>query len=291
MKRFTPFLFSLFLMVTFMRSAKGQVYESIFGLENTSWKYPFCNLDQAEILERVSNETIALDNVVYHRIGTPNAGTINYSLVPYSGNALVREDLESGRVWYTGVIESFQGFDTVEYLIMDLSLQEGESFIVHEMFGDQDISVVDSVYYLSGLKHVRTTYQHWASNFPLTFIEGVGTNYGLAYMHDYYNLCSCLLSLNKDDEEVYMNNACNPSVVSLTEQTEKELRLAPNPATNKISISNLSSNGKYVIIDILGSVVKEGYFHENTSNIDINALKNNIYFIKIEDKILKFIKN
>lgn len=290
MKHCNQISFLLLISLLVSTNTLCQEYQSVFGIEITRWQYPFCNLDQSDLIERVSNESTTIDNVSYQKVGTPNEGTINYSLVPNSGNALVREDTQNGRVWYTGVIETIQGFDTVEFLIMDLSLQEGDDFIVHEMFGDQDVAVIDSIYYLSGLKHVRTTYQHWANDYPLIFIEGVGTNYGLGYMHDQYNMCSCLISLNKDAEITYINDACNPASVSLEDPTENELLLAPNPASNKISLSNLSSNGKYTIIDILGTIVKEGYCHKNNSNIDISDLKNNIYFIEIEGSIMKFIK-
>ncbi|MDB4648478.1 T9SS type A sorting domain-containing protein [Crocinitomicaceae bacterium] len=290
MKHFNQISFLLLISLLLSTNTFCQEYQSIFGIESTKWQYPFCNLDQAEILEKVSNETVILDNVFYHRIGTPNSGTINYSLVPFSGNAIVREDTQNGRVWYTGVIETIQGYDTVEFLIMDLSLQEGESFVVHEMFGDQDISIVDSIYYSSGLKHVRTNYQHWSSDFPLTFIEGVGTNYGLAYMHDHYNLCSCLISLNKDAEITYFNNACNPPTVTVFEEVRKPLRMFPNPASKKITISNLAGNGEFVITNILGESIKKGSHNKNDLTIDVTDLKNNIYFIEIDGSIMKFIK-
>ena len=290
MKHFIKSLLVLSFVFSALNSIQAQQYQSVFGNESTKWKYPFCNLDVAEVQEKISNETTTLNNVQYEKIGTPYQGTINYTLVPNSGNALAREDLQNGRVWYTSVIETIQGYDTVEFLIMDLSLQIDDSFVIHELFGDEDIAIVDSVYYLSGLKHVRTTYQHWASDFPLTFIEGIGTNYGIAYMHDHYNMCSCLLSVDKDSEEVYLNNACNPASAGIKEEPIKQLYLFPNPASKTIVISKLTGKGTYTITNILGETVRNGTYFSTDLNIDLSALKNNIYFIEIEGEIMKFIK-
>ena len=132
---------------------------------------------------------------------------------------------------------------------MDLSLEIGDDFLVHESFGETDLAIVDSVYFNSGFKYVRTTYQHWNSDEKLTFIEGVGTNYGLSYMHNVYNLCNCLLSINKDLLQVYSNNNCLPTA-DHSEEERKELTLYPNPAVNSISISQISNNGTYKILSV-----------------------------------------
>ena len=78
----------------------------------------------------------------------------------------MREDLAEGKVWFMGAVETMSGLDTAEYLIMDLSLNVGDTFIVYQSFGFETMTTVDSVYYEFGLKHVRTTHQFWWSEVP-----------------------------------------------------------------------------------------------------------------------------
>ena len=145
-------------------------YQSVFGNESTKWESPFCNLDIVEIQQRVSFEDTIISNLVYQRIGSPIGASVIYNLTPNSGNGLARENPDDGQVWYTGVIDSFQGYDTVEYLIMDLSLELGDNFTVFGAWGETDISTVDSVYYMFGLKHDEI-YLNNACNPPIVDIN------------------------------------------------------------------------------------------------------------------------
>jgi hypothetical protein len=78
-------------------------------------------------------------------------------------------------------------YGSEEYLISDLNLQEGDEFLLPEIwrylifFGS---ATVDSVYIENGLKHIRfnRTFPQpgkvGSTEQPLTFIEGVGSNVG-----------------------------------------------------------------------------------------------------------------
>ena len=91
--------------------------------------------------------------------------------------------------------------DTVAHLLMDLNLQTGDTLSVHFRNGTDTLAVVDSVYYMDSLKHIRTSLTLAFSGYvgvkapndttpnetqaevsvPLTLIEGVGPNWGLDY--------------------------------------------------------------------------------------------------------------
>ena len=222
----------------------AQSYTQFLVMKVQHGKIPFCNLDQFIITEQISNSEITHNSNAYKKIGTSYAGGIDYSLNSMNGNGWGEKNTNDGKAWFVGTIETLLGgLDTVEYLVMDLSLEIGDDFLVHESFGETDLAVVDSIYYNSGFKYVRTTYQHWNSDEKLTFIEGVGTNYGLSYMHNVYNLCNCLLSINQDSLQVYSNNNCLPSA-DYSEQESKALTLYPNPAVNSISISHILIMGR-----------------------------------------------
>lgn len=289
MQHFHSILLLTFFHLFFSLNSRAQNYASIFGSESTTWKIPFCNLDQFVITEQVSSSDITYNTNIYKKIGTSYTGGVDYDLNSVSGNGWARENMNEGKAWFVGTLETANGLDTVEYLVMDLSLEIGDDFLVHESFGETDLAIVDSIYFDSGLKYVRTTYQHWNNDEKLTFIEGVGTNYGLAYMHNVYNLCNCLLSINKDLMQVYSNDNCLPTADQSALEL-KELTLYPNPAVNSISISHISNNGTYTILSVLGEEVKQTYFEGKNIQIDISDFRPNIYFIEIDDQILKFIK-
>ena len=289
MKHLRSILLLTFFYSFFSYNSEAQNYASIFGSESTTWKIPFCNLDQFIITEQVSSSDITYNTNIYKKIGTSYTGGVDYGLNSVSGNGWARENMNEGKAWFVGTVETANGLDTVEYLVMDLSLEIGDNFLVHESFGETDLAIVDSIYFNDGFKYVRTTYQHWNSDEKLTFIEGVGTNYGLSYMHNVYNLCNCLLSINKDLMQVYSNDNCLPTAHQ-SELEPKELTLYPNPSVNSISISHISNNGTYTILSVLGEEVKQTYFEGQNIQIDISDLRPNIYFIEIDDQILNFIK-
>jgi len=289
MKHFHSILLLTFFYLFFSSNSEAQNYASIFGSESTTWKIPFCNLDQFIITEQVSNSEITYNTNIYKKIGTSYTGGVDYGLNSVSGNGWARENTSEGKAWFVSTVETVDGLDTIEYLVMDLSLQIGDDFLVYESFGETDLAIVDSIYFDSGLKYVRTTYQHWNNDEKLTFIEGVGTNYGLAYMHNVYNLCNCLLSINKDLMQVYSNDNCLPTA-DHSELELKELKLYPNPAVNSISIDHISQNGSYTIFSVLGEEIKHKAFEGENIKIDIRGLRPNIYFIEIDNQILKFIK-
>tara|TARA_B100000524_G_scaffold219296_1_gene115440 strand:+ start:18783 stop:19655 length:873 start_codon:yes stop_codon:yes gene_type:complete len=289
MKHFHSNLLLTFLYLSYSTFSLAQSYASVFGSESTTWKIPFCNLDQFIITEQVSNSDIIYNSNSYKKIGTSYTGGVDYELNSVSGNGWARENTNEGKVWFVGTVETINGFDTVEYLVMDLSMEIGDDFLVYESFGETDLAIVDSIYFDAGFKHVRTTYQHWNNDEKLTFIEGIGTNYGLAYMHNYMNMCNCLLSVNKDLLQVYSNNNCLPTAEYFEEELN-ELTLYPNPAVNSISINHISNSGIYKILSVLGEEVKHTSFEGKNIQIDISELRPNIYFIEIDNQILKFIK-
>ncbi len=64
------------------------------------------------------------------------------------------------------------------------------------------------------------------------------------------------------------------------------IKVYPNPATDYISVYNVSDKS-YTIVDVYGKIVKSGNY---TDKLNVSNLKNGYYFIKIDDKLLKFIK-
>lgn len=280
--------FALFMFLSF--NFFSQNYPSIFGIQNTKWDFPWCNLDQASITEQITEIDTIIDGVEYKKVGTVNPGGISYDLNAIGSNGYAREDLAEGKVWFKGAVETMSGLDTAEYLIMDLSLNVGDTFVVYQSFGFEIMTTVDSVYYDFGLKHVRTTHQFWWSEVPLTFIEGLGTNYGISYMHDNYNICLCLISIKKDSDEVYSNSDCFLPIVGLNDNdSESEFSFSPNPASSHITIrkSTIEKNASYVIYSLLGERIKSETFYYKQHQVDVTDLSEGTYLLVIENQSFK----
>ncbi len=77
--------------------------------------------------------------------------------------------------------------------------------------------------------------------------------------------------------------------VSVTENDEQnsEITIYPNPATEIITIAGICNSQKYEIFDILGNRLTSGEF---TGSVDISNYQMGVYYIQINNKRIKFIK-
>ena len=69
-----------------------------------------------------------------------------------------------------------------------------------------------------------------------------------------------------------------------------KFKIFPNPSTEYLQVSNLTTNKNYKIYSSLGTEVKSGYI-SNNDMIDIKNLTNGAYFLKLENvNSIKFLK-
>jgi len=73
-------------------------------------------------------------------------------------------------------------------------------------------------------------------------------------------------------------------------KTSKEIYLFPNPSNNYFQIKGLSKKTRATIIDITGKVIYEQEVAPN-ENISTDKLSKGLYFVKVENSVLKLIKN
>ena len=70
----------------------------------------------------------------------------------------------------------------------------------------------------------------------------------------------------------------------------QKLKIFPNPSTEFIQVSNLTTNKNYKIYSVLGTEIKSGNI-SNNDIIDIKNLTNETYFLKLENgNSIKFLK-
>jgi hypothetical protein len=172
----------------------------------------------------------------------------------------LREDIYTGRAWY------MTNVDPKEKLIMDLSLEVGDSFLVEGPWNSfRDYRLVDSVWKDGGKKHVQINAQinpafGGLDNGKLTFIEGVGSNIGIGYkVFNYTDNFPYLLCSYKYYTKYYQNDhpdyhdVCILSTASIDLHADKStITIYPNPTTGSVTIDlNDIYQYRFKIMDLL----------------------------------------
>lgn len=177
-----------------------------------------------------------------------------------NGFGFLRQDTIQGKAWFLNT------FNNHEDLIMDLSLSVADTFVVYDIVNTPYTIYVDSVFYKNSLKHIRLNHNIniCGKIEKLTFIEGSGTNAGVAYTPlvnwPYPN--SYLLCHFKDGIKVYgnifYNDACFSCYTGVNEvKVEDFFTISPNPTTSLVAFSSSEKISSIEVTDVLGNVVFE----------------------------------
>lgn len=317
-------------MITFIAvfctvSSAFAQYESFFGRE--SWKYgevhgASCYMDDyepdiiacgccfTEYYTGHREDTAKIGDHVYFRCESPYA----FNLPP---ELFLREDTLGGRLY----MRSYRDDNIPEYLICDLSLSQGDTFLLPCLFyywpswSDTLQMVVDSVRFVSGKKvidlspldnHGSFFYSGASSdyysqyNVTLRFMEGVGPIYGIYPTTEPY--LGLLLCLHKDDTLYYMTHedfGCYQSDVwGVPDYPQSYMNVYPNPAGQTITIDfkeDMDVDGTVLIRDIMGCVRQCLQVTEKHVIVNVSALPTGVYLLtyldaenrKITNKIVK----
>lgn len=301
----------IILIVFFSISeAKSQPFRSIFGSSSTAW-----NTKQTQLLVSSSDDyTDSLFYVADTIINSQLFKKFNLVQIYPNGqvlpvdyyNGFIKEDTLTGRAWY------FSDADTNLRLIMDMSLQLNDSFMVRNDWSSTIYAsyyLVDSICYVSGKKHIRLNYifqfipNNQSINEKFLMIEGVGTNLGVKYMDLNLTAYAPYLLCQHKNATFYYGNA-NPYYVNncsiLTADKEKfennkDFKIFPNPTNHEICIdaNNIENISGVSICAVQGMQIIS--FNSFVKCIDVSQLNNGLYFISILQKngrtqTFKFIK-
>ncbi|MFN7014986.1 MAG: T9SS type A sorting domain-containing protein, partial [Bacteroidia bacterium] len=89
-------------------------------------------------------------------------------------------------------------------------------------------------------------------------------------------------------ERIGLQPECNTLSIAQINKSEHLINIYPNPAKNILHIQhNFQEDTNLNIYDYMGKIV----LSTNKKTIEISDLKAGIYFVQIENQILKFIKN
>lgn len=93
-----------------------------------------------------------------------------------------------------------------------------------------------------------------------------------------------LSSLNK----LYFKKGDTTSAVNDSEAST-EFSVYPNPSTDKIYLKNISLSGQEIsIYNIEGQIVKSFIMNSNVNEISVSELQPGVYFIKVDNNIIRF---
>ena len=83
----------------------------------------------------------------------------------------------------------------------------------------------------------------------------------------------------------------NGSLANVNELTVvDEIKVFPNPSNESISVNMpISNDVDYEIVSPEGKIIKSGTLSNTLPSIDISNLSNDIYFLKINNEVLKFV--
>jgi hypothetical protein len=209
-----------------------------------------------------------------------------------------REDTTLGKAWFWGYN------DTAEYLIMDLSLNVGDSIYVKMAFADNAYAQVTNVEYLDGRKTLTTNY-HFGGGFiskDLKFIEGVGPNATVMYQIDEstafeigqlfgYLVCKQYNNL----ELVYawdtVNYECGRLFDNIYEKSKAQVTVFPNPVNDLLNIKLLKNTQSPVTIyNAFGGIVMYIALADNPTTINVSNFTPGLYYIKVGVNAGKFVK-
>jgi polyhydroxybutyrate depolymerase len=124
--------------------------------------------------------------------------------------------------------------------------------------------------------------------------NGVTTEHFKVYNgeHDWFGVWGNMdISSSIEIWKFFSRYDINGSLANVNELTlVDEIKVFPNPSNEFISV-NISMPGDlyYEIVSLEGKIIKSGTLSNTLPSIDISSLSNDIYFLKINNQVLKFV--
>ena len=281
MKKYLQLISFLFC---FYGGIKGisQPYESLFGAQSTSW-----NVDAAADVVYGYHQTDSLivgeDTIIQNNIYRKIFRFPDFQAQELYG--FLREDTTQGKAWFRFHPYANSTNDTIEALIMDLSLALGDTF----RWDSLDFGIVDSVYYMNEKKHVRLNRKnHFILNWEyITFIEGVGTNSGIdIFNSDQIKQFQYLLCAYKDGQRTYTNASnysCHRYNASIQEKTSNSIRIYPTIVSQDLWVElEQPAFVNIQLLDVTGKTILKQQKHMEKEVLNLRHIPSGIYFISID---------
>jgi hypothetical protein len=285
-------LFFLSVILLSLTSARGQtnVYHP-FPNSNVYWNEIDYYLGQC-VEPNYCKQTLSLinDTVInsqlYHKIYATNSSSTTY----HGG---LREN--NKRIYY------IDPFCSHEILLYDFNLGIGDSILIPCMLCDTSypmymkITSIDSIL-LNDMTYRKRINFDWGTKF--SWIEGIGSQYGLLY--PYYLCITCLCweelvcykqidSYEQKESYLYLNEShvpCFNYYASVNEfnSVSNYTQISPNPFTSstQIYLNKTYHNISLDVYNIQGKLMLQKQYTDcNQIQLNRNGLGNGMYFLKL----------
>lgn len=261
---------ALLLLVSFSINAQ---YQSLFGQNSTEWSELLTNFFGSQSV----NYSVGGDTMI---------ATVNYKkVVGGDQDFFLREDTTNGKVW----VAVFDFFGLTEYIVADYSLAVGDTFLINNGMGiPSGTAQVDSVFFQSGRKYVRFNYGNVIAGTAnkLTFIEGIGTTFGLLYQPQIFNLLPYLLCKLRDNVQEFTNAIFNGNCIVTglpNDEDRQDIRLMKHGDSYVIYINDNSEPMEIKISDMQGRLMKAEYTPTDKGEVFVSlaGFSSGIYIISI----------
>lgn len=195
-------------------------------------------------------------------------------------NEYIRENITEKKVY----IWSNKYTHYKEYTLYDFNLDVGHVMTNSYAKHGEDLTITSISHDNAGRKKY-----HYDNSTTFYYTEGIGSNLGIinfeAIIGEGYRELFCWGNTQNESN-------CAKEVLSLKETKFKNVHIYPNPAKEKIFITNFAKNLSIKIYSILGNEIDNIILEKNY--IDLKKYKSGIYFLEIKTqnkkKIVQFIK-
>ncbi|HNR56638.1 MAG TPA: T9SS type A sorting domain-containing protein [Flavobacteriales bacterium] len=287
----TPTHHTLLLLLCYATAASAQsvAIDPDAEWHEEHWLYEGLTAHHSVYTCLADGDTVIAGNLCtrIRQLGVDTMSTLGSSMPPvalpldrYLG--AIRVD-EAARRWYV-TLAGYPG----ELLLYDFNLELGSTTL--GTFGDcgtgLTVTSVDQVM-LDGEWR-----QRWHLNMPGRFIiEGIGTNAGLfGQLCQLFEEFSCLHVYREPDATLVVDG-CGALSTSVAESNvEGSFVLAPNPTTGVVRVTGALPGTSVEIRDAAGRVVLRSMRLAENGQVDLAALAQGLYTIRIGNRTAKVVK-
>ena len=282
------------------------VYQSVFGDSVARWYEHQGNWDYggcADAYDIFTDDTLSIDGISYKKLRWVELQhVLDVCHITDAKNSLnlFRESETHDKLFFRQIDPQYLD-TTPELTIMDLSLNVGDT--MGRSGGYPVVATIDSVFYRSGRKILRTTYEN-AGGGTLFFIEGVGPSFGMTYVQNVPNplFQISLVCYYRDTTFEYHDNVIYPDwetcVVSYEVGIEDNQRgvdvlvtASPNPTAGIVNVeTSMEDVHRIKVLSSDGRMLLEKTVHGNHSVVDLTGFPEGVYFLCVEGESKYMIK-
>lgn len=183
---------------------------------------------------------------------------------------------------------------TTERILYDFSLQVGDTVnsVLHDLasdclgFGVETISLIDSVL-INGNYHKVFYIQGSCADMSLSYIEGIGSSYGLIFPNRFDQKESHLSCTKVNGLTYYPSNTWPCNLPTNVENLDKNhlFDVFPNPVSNEINIiipdTENSTANIITLLSPIGQILITEKISNTKNTIDISLLPKGLYILTI----------